>query len=556
MQRAEQERHKNEVARRIQTLQQDFAREQQRAVQEFQLREKIERDSKHELQRVQSAIAQRETELKREQVEKEKIARDAQAEYERLSRAIHAKDQVAEFEREMRIRLERTAAEARASDVDKPAQGEHCGWRWRPDRERKGSWRFQLQKMPLRKGVSQQTMATVSELTESAKTLNESTPAEMARKEAPIRPSKPSKQPPNNQAPSRTSAKQTPSEVKPKSKAGTGKKRPGTSPIAKLEAKPRFDQQGVGKTATVTEWRPKADRTKADRPGGSSVKRGRRGTSWMLIGGWAYLVAGAVLIAMSPAVYWVYGAFLFALVLGSLVLKSRRSPLVWGLIWLSILLPVAGFVGAKLSGFGGLMPNIGNNMVAAFGLDTVIEGGEGPGGNYGGDDVMMVGVGHSTTSCHVRVTFEDVRLGRITITDVVGHETTSDSDYLIVELNLENVSTDRIVVMNSPWRETELVNNEGSHALVVYEQRGAGYDRIEGTIEAAELKPGESIRDWMVFERPSTLSGDYVIVSKPHFMSSDLNGEQVSKPKQAMRLSFDASDVDENSWPKVLAEGT
>jgi len=153
----------------------------------------------------------------------------------------------------------------------------------------------------------------------------------------------------------------------------------------------------------------------------------------------------------------------------------------------------------------------------------------------------MAGLGNSITSGFIRVTFDDVRSGTVTFEDVLGNRAASEQDYLIVDLTLLNISEDRVVTLQAPWKNTRLVDSVGAHAMVIYEQR-SGFDRIEGAVQTAELEPGASTRDRIVFELPKTLSENYMITSDPGFMSQSQDGGR-SKAATVVRLTFSASEV-------------
>lgn len=275
--------------------------------------------------------------------------------------------------------------------------------------------------------------------------------------------------------------------------------------------------------------------------------------SWILIGGWVYLFLSFGFLTMSPALYLLYGALaLAALALGVFLLRTRQSPLVYGLVVFSLVLPLAGFAGARLMGFQGLLPELKDKMLFKLGSDedagVVDHDGElkaEPQVDNGPVNIEkvtnMAGLGNSITSGFIRVTFDDVRSGTVTFEDVLGNRAASEQDYLIVDLTLLNISEDRVVTLQAPWKNTRLVDSVGAHAMVIYEQR-SGFDRIEGAVQTAELEPGASTRDRIVFELPKTLSENYMITSDPGFMSQSQDGGR-SKAATVVRLTFSASEV-------------
>jgi hypothetical protein len=154
----------------------------------------------------------------------------------------------------------------------------------------------------------------------------------------------------------------------------------------------------------------------------------------------------------------------------------------------------------------------------------------------------MPTVGNSARSGDVRVTLLAVRFGRVRyglrFRDDM-HD--SDEDMLWARVRVENLSATKIVNY-STWREAGLFRNntalKDEHGNS-YAAAGWGEFRVDGGTNFAELYPGKSAEDVLVFKRPVDAARNFTL---------SLDGGKVGATDTLFRFAFTADQID--GWSK------
>ena len=268
--------------------------------------------------------------------------------------------------------------------------------------------------------------------------------------------------------------------------------------------------------------------------------RAPQGMSVGIAAGWLCLIAGIVMMVLSPAQTWLYGtALVVAMVIGLIVLPRRRSPAVYGLIGMCLLAPGILYVGAAVAGFEGLLPKKGEAVESPpLGEPTVEPTVRSP----DPASSSAIGVGESITVDKVRVTFTGVRTGPVTIRDVLGNQTSPEHPFLIVDVTLEAIDPELTIHVKQPWEMTRLVDENDTSLYVVPEQR-LSLDHIEGTLRSARLVPGKRFADMLVFELPDKDSAEFRVISDPGIYRTGPSGLHEPVSGDILRLRFSRKDI-------------
>ena len=281
-----------------------------------------------------------------------------------------------------------------------------------------------------------------------------------------------------------------------------------------------------------------------------SVVEVPRPMAGLVLAGWLCLMAGAVTLLLD--VTWLApAAALMALALGAgLVARARRhSPMVTGLVVMSLLISAVLWGGVELAGFRGILaapapaaapvraaaspaaPPTEPRAEPAVGMPTAAAA-----------PVNAARIGESMVVDGVRIRVDAVSVGPVVIHDILGKTLTPDRSYLVVDLTLENTRPDRPVFLKQPWEMATLTDNLDNNVYVIYQQR-LGLDRIDGSLRSTELLPGAPARDRIVFDLPVAEAEDFVILSDPGFYTGTERGHYEPISRDSLRIRFRRDEI-------------
>ena len=142
----------------------------------------------------------------------------------------------------------------------------------------------------------------------------------------------------------------------------------------------------------------------------------------------------------------------------------------------------------------------------------------------------------------LKIMFEGVRREPVMIEDLVGMIEPTDEDHLIIALTLENLSQSHSFVGQHPWGRSRLVNQEGLRNMIIPEQR-VGLDRVVGSLEHGELRPGERKPDLLVFPLPRGLSDTYTVEAELLLGGLAAGKTEMSPIRGRLRLNFASGEI-------------
>jgi len=262
-----------------------------------------------------------------------------------------------------------------------------------------------------------------------------------------------------------------------------------------------------------------------------------RPLSGLLVLGWLSLLAGICAAVAVPHVSnLTTGAIGMALLIGVIVLIRRRTPLVFGLIALSVLMPPMLAVGVGL-GYRGLFPpsNASSGGPGIFRRDGP------PPKPVSPENPPRINVGDSVIVDGVEITFSGVRVGPVMVRAFIDDDVeTFDDDYLIIDLTLKNTAEDRPLHLDNPWEKSRI--SDSYNELYVIDQQRQGLEHVEGTLGSIELEPGLAMSDMIVFEMPDDRAKDFHLLADPGFCTLRPDGMYENVSSDPLRLSFKRSD--------------
>ncbi len=259
--------------------------------------------------------------------------------------------------------------------------------------------------------------------------------------------------------------------------------------------------------------------------------------SGLLVLGWLSLLAGiGAAIAIPHAFNLTTGAIGAALLIGVIVLLRRRTPLVFGLIVLSVLMPPMLAAGVGL-GYRGIFPL---STASSALVEAPKRVGQLPELSIP-ENASRISVGESAIVDEVEITFDGVRIGPVMVRAFIDDDVAMlDGEFLIVDLTLKNMAEDRPLHLDNPWERSRISDSYSEFYLI--DQQRQGLEHVEGTLGSMGLKPGVAMSDMIVFALPDELADEFHFLADPGFSTLRSDGMFENISSDTLRLWFKRSD--------------
>jgi hypothetical protein len=161
--------------------------------------------------------------------------------------------------------------------------------------------------------------------------------------------------------------------------------------------------------------------------------------------------------------------------------------------------------------------------------------------------VPLIGLGGSVVIDEIKIYVQRARLDFIERKSILGDTTRrSDSKYLLIDLTLENTSTGKIIYIQNTWEKSKLTDNYGN---IEGPQFGKGYsidEDIVGFISSAKMKPGEMLKDMMIFDLPVESATDFTVEADPGFWKSVSEDRIRQLSDSSFRIRFTRNQIQTN----------
>jgi len=152
-------------------------------------------------------------------------------------------------------------------------------------------------------------------------------------------------------------------------------------------------------------------------------------------------------------------------------------------------------------------------------------------------------LGESVVIDEIKITPLHARFGYIERKSRFGEGTTrSDEQYLIIDVMLENTSEGKIVYLQDIWEKTKISDNFDN----VEGTKFSGdlmMDSIVGFVHSAKMKPGENLKDMIIFDLPVDAAKQFKIESDPGFWKSIGENRVRQLSDSSFLLKFKREDI-------------
>lgn len=143
----------------------------------------------------------------------------------------------------------------------------------------------------------------------------------------------------------------------------------------------------------------------------------------------------------------------------------------------------------------------------------------------------------------VRITVTSARIGPVERTDPLGASAKSERLYLVLDMKLENTSSRESIYLLHAWEQSKLIDDLQTVMQPAFRNRFS-VDRVVGTLEATELKPGQVVEDRLVFEAPPPEATLFRLVSDPGFWRKTPEGRYLPVSRSQFEVTFSRDDLE------------
>ena len=128
--------------------------------------------------------------------------------------------------------------------------------------------------------------------------------------------------------------------------------------------------------------------------------------------------------------------------------------------------------------------------------------------------------GDSVVIDDIKITIQGARIGYIEKRSLFGDSVRkSDTQYLLVDLTLENMSIGKIIYLQNIWEKTKLIDEFDNIEGTKFSD-DIMTESITGFIGSAKIKPHEKLQDTIIFDLPVDAAKQFIIESDPGFWKS------------------------------------
>ncbi|OQB46244.1 MAG: Ankyrin repeat protein [bacterium ADurb.Bin157] len=159
--------------------------------------------------------------------------------------------------------------------------------------------------------------------------------------------------------------------------------------------------------------------------------------------------------------------------------------------------------------------------------------------------LVAIGLGQSIIIDDIKITPQNVRIDQIVKKNMIFDTTTqSESKYLLVNVTLENVSSGKIIYLQNIWKNTKLVDDfDNIENTKFSDNLSAMWDLISDAIKSTKLRPGEVVRDMLIFDIPVNTAKNFTIDSDPKFWKNIGEDRLQEISKSSFRIKFSSDQI-------------
>lgn len=142
----------------------------------------------------------------------------------------------------------------------------------------------------------------------------------------------------------------------------------------------------------------------------------------------------------------------------------------------------------------------------------------------------------------VRVRVSGARIGTVLRVTPLGETRETERPFLSLAIELSNPSRTESVFLLHAWEQAVLIDEDGRSYQPAFPTRYA-VDRVVGTLEATELKPGQSMTDKLVFDVPSAESERFRLRAAPGFWRKTTSGAHTAISTEPLEVAFSRGEI-------------
>ncbi len=147
-------------------------------------------------------------------------------------------------------------------------------------------------------------------------------------------------------------------------------------------------------------------------------------------------------------------------------------------------------------------------------------------------------LGESIVFSDIEITIQEVSRGKLKgIKDSI--LAVPKGDFLLIKVQLKNISEGKIRTIQNTWRSTKLQDNFENY----YKARSTVISSLVDVVSSERIKPGETLTDTMIFDTPLENAKEFIVISEPHIYKSTGDGSLKHLSTGKFEFKFTKSDI-------------
>ncbi len=150
-----------------------------------------------------------------------------------------------------------------------------------------------------------------------------------------------------------------------------------------------------------------------------------------------------------------------------------------------------------------------------------------------GDSILIDGI---------KITLKGTRLGSVSKRDLLGDAREFKGKYLIVDLTMENTTPGKIIHLQNVWKQSKLTDSFDNVLEPKFDDTFS-MDSIVGHVRSEDLRPGETVKDTMIFDVPVAAATTFTITASPGFWKSMGDNRINRLSDTSFKIAFKREDI-------------
>jgi hypothetical protein len=156
--------------------------------------------------------------------------------------------------------------------------------------------------------------------------------------------------------------------------------------------------------------------------------------------------------------------------------------------------------------------------------------------------ITSLRMGDSTVIDGIKITLNGARNGSVSTKDMFGKAREMKGKYLILDVTMENTTPGKIIHLQAVWKESKLTDNFDNVLEPQFDDTFS-MDSIVGHVRSEDLRPGETVKDTMIFDVPVAAATTFTITASPGFWKSVGDGHINRLSDTSFKIAFKREDI-------------